>query len=142
MSLIKKDMKIININNVEGINVTADTTLVRADTTLYTADNSGSTGTTIYFDIIPREYVDEVIVEFYNELSQVFYSGISPTVINAGYMRVFFPNYGFIEGNSYELTVYKNDGVTILFRNKCYTTTNDDLPNYRYTLPNNNKIQF
>jgi hypothetical protein len=135
-------MKIINVNNLEGINVTADTTLVRADTTLYTADNSGSTGTTIYFDIIPREYVDEVIVEFYNELSQVFYSGISPTVINGGYMRVFFPNYGFVEGNSYELTVYKNDGVTILFRNKAYTTTNDDLPNFRYTLPNNNKIQF
>ncbi len=135
-------MKIININNIDGINVTADTTLVRADTTLYTADNSGSTGTTIYFDIIPREYVDEVIVQFYNELSQVYYSGLSPTVINAGYMRVFFPNYGFEEGNSYELTVYKNDGVTILFRNKAYTTTNDYLPNYRYTLPNNNKIQF
>ena len=135
-------MKIININNVEGINVTADTTLVRADTTAYTADNSGSTGTTIYLDITPRQFVDEVIVEFYNELSQVFYSGVSPTEISNGYMRIFFPNYGFIEGNSYELTVYKNDGVTILFRNKAYTTTNSDLPNFRYTLPNNNKITF
>lgn len=135
-------MKIININNLDGINVTADTTLITADSTEYTADNSGSTGTTIYLDITPREYVDEVIVEFYNELSQITYSGISPTEINAGYMRIFFPNYGFIEGNSYELTVYKNDGVTILFRNKAYTTTNSDLPNFRYTLPNNNKITF
>ena len=131
-------MIIINLN--EGISgVTCDLTSITVDSTQITVDNNNTTlGYTIKF--IPRYFVEEVIVKFRNELTNVeTIIETSMTQLNGlGYVIFSFP---IEDATSFELIVLNASNEELLFRGKAFATFQTDLENYKMTKPNeNNKI--
>jgi len=132
-------MKIIDLKKLSGNTLTADSTLITADSTIITADATFSIGAEMTLKIIPREYVDEVVVTWYNELKQTTYTENCFTRIEKGYLIIPYLYKTFVEGDSFEVSIKSTTGK-LLHRTKAYATMSDDLQNYKLNVANNNGI--
>jgi len=132
-------MKIINYQESGG-GITADTTLITADNTFITAD-AGPVSSEGFLLIIPREFVDEVFVTMYNELTFATISFVALTTTEKRYMKFEVPVTGIKEADSFELTIRKDSFEgELIYRDKAYATTIQDLENYKLSYPNANGV--
>ena len=134
-------MKIINIEEVGFLSFTVDTTIISVDSTLITVDSTTGGTSSLFMEVIPAEYPAEAYMDFWNELTQITTRVLSQTTIFDGKMRLYYQNFGFKDGENYEVTVRKMD-ETIIYRTKAYVTTSNDLQNYRLSTTTNNVIQI
>ena len=134
-------MKIINVEEPGFLSFTVDTTIISVDSTLITVDSTTGGTSSLFMEVIPAEYPAEAYMDFWNELTQITTRVLSQTTIFSGKMRLYYPNFGFKEGENYEVTVRKMD-ETIIYRTKAYVTTSNDLQNYRLSTTTNNVIQI
>lgn len=133
---------ILKINN-DTAPITVDSTVVTVDSTSITADRTyvmTGTGTTEYSVLVtPREMVDTVSMEFYDELKDVTTTFTASTIDENRLMRINFDLNGVQEGSSYEVKIKKLDG-SILWTGKAYATSQDDLQNFQFIKKTNNNI--
>ena len=134
-------MKIINVDDIGFLSFTVDTTIISVDNTHITVDMTTGGTSSLFMDIIPSEYPAEAYMDFWNELTQVTTRTSTPTTIFNGKMRIYYSNFGFNDGENYEVTVRKTD-ETIIYRTKAYVTTSNDLQNYRLLTMTNSVIQI
>lgn len=134
-------MKIINVEEVGFLSFTVDTTIISVDSTLITVDSTTGGTSSLFMEVIPAEYPAEAYMDFWNELTQITTRVLSQTTIFDGKMRLYYQNFGFKDGENYEVTVRKMD-ETIIYRTKAYVTTSNDLQNYRLSTTTNNVIQI
>ena len=134
-------MKIINVDNIGFSSFTVDTTILTVDNTYITVDSTTGGTSSLFMEIIPSEYVDEAYMDFWNELTQITHRVLTQTTIFNGKMRLYYNDFGFKDGENYEITV-RNMTEDIIFRTKAYVTTSDDLQNYRFNTTTNNVIQI
>lgn len=134
-------MKIINVEEPGFLSFTVDTTIISVDSTLITVDMTTGGTSSLFMEIIPAEYPAEAYLDFFNELTQITTRVLSQTTIFDGKMRLYYQNFGFKDGENYEVTVRKMD-ETIIYRTKAYVTTSNDLQNYRLSTTTNNVIQI
>lgn len=134
-------MKIINVDNIGFSSFTVDTTILTVDNTYITVDSTTGGTSSLFMEIIPSEYVDQAYMDFWNELTQITHRVLTQTTIFSGKMRLYYNDFGFKDGENYEITV-RNMSEAIIFRTKAYVTTSDDLQNYRFNTITNNVIQI
>jgi hypothetical protein len=134
-------MKIINVDDIGFLSFTVDTTIISVDNTHITVDMTTGGTSSLFMEIIPSEYPAEAYMDFWNELTQVTTRTSTPTTIFNGKMRIYYSNFGFNDGENYEVTVRKTD-ETIIYRTKAYVTTSNDLQNYRLLTMTNSVIQI
>ena len=134
-------MKIINVDNIGFSSFTVDTTILTVDNTYITVDSTTGGTSSLFMEIIPSEYVDEAYMDFWNELTQITHRVLTQTTIFNGKMRLYYNDFGFSDGENYEITV-RNMDEAIIFRTKAYVTTSNDLQNYRFNTITNNVIQI
>ena len=134
-------MKIINVDDIGFLSFTVDTTIISVDNTNITVDMTTGGTSSLFMEIIPSEYPAEAYMDFWNELTQVTTRTSTPTTIFNGKMRIYYSDFGFNDGDNYEITVRKTD-ETIIYRTKAYVTTSDDLQNYKLSTTTNNVIQI
>lgn len=134
-------MKIINVDDIGFLSFTVDTTIISVDNTHITVDMTTGGTSSLFMEIIPSEYPAEAYMDFWNELTQVTTRTSTPTTIFNGKMRIYYSDFGFNDGDNYEITVRKTD-ETIIYRTKAYVTTSDDLQNYKLSTTTNNVIQI
>lgn len=134
-------MKIINVEEPGFLSFTVDTTIISVDSTLITVDSTTGGTSSLFMEVIPAEYPAEAYMDFWNELTQITTRVLSQTTIFDGKMRLYYQNFGFKDGENYEVTVRKMD-ETIIYRTKAYVTTSNDLQNYRLSTTTNNVIQI
>jgi len=131
-------MKIINY---EGLGlITCDNALITCDNTLITCDATALINAAT-LKVIPREMVDEIHVTLYNELTFAGTTFTTTTSNSNGYMTFAVPIGGIKEGDSFEMTIRKDDSDgEIIYRDKAYATIVTDLENYKLNYPNNNGV--
>lgn len=135
-------MKIINLDNLVTTDLTVDSTEITVDSTRITVDTTYTVGNSVFLLITPREYVDEVIITLYNELTQQTYTDQTLTEISGNYLKIFFNTHTFNEGENYELVVRSLDNK-VIYKSKCYVTMQDDLQNFKLISPSpSKKIEF
>ena len=132
-------MKIININDLLGLSLTVDSTAYTCDNTNITADATVVEGGEIAFKIIPRNYVSEVKLKWYNELKETTYIETCFTRTEKGYLVVPYIYRDIVEGDSFEITI-TDMSDNLLIRFKAYATMTNDLQNYKLNVPNNNGV--
>lgn len=134
-------MKIINLQDLLGLSLTVDSTQYTVDSTALTADMTAIPGQEISFSVIPREYVDQVNLIWYNEVREITYSEICLTRNENGKMIIPYSYKDIVEGDSFEITVNDMSG-NLLIRFKAYATMQTDLQNYKLNIPNNGVIEL
>jgi hypothetical protein len=131
-------MKIINPS--VGQAITADTTLITADNTMITCDTTFLSGE-IILKVIPREQVINIYVLLYNELTFESLTFTAVATNDRGYMTFSVPVSGIKEGDSFELTITKDSFEgELLYRDKAYATSVQDLENYKLNYPDSNGV--
>lgn len=133
-------MKIINLNELSASTLlTVDSTTITVDSTTITVDTTILTGEEMVFKIIPREYVSEVKLKWWNELKEVAFEEECFTTTDKGYMLIPYTYRDIVEGDSFEITV-TDLSDNLLIRFKAYATMQEDLQNYKLNIANNNGI--
>lgn len=135
--------KTIIIPSLSGTALTVDRTDITVDSTTITADMTFTEGANRTFRIIPREFADEVILEWYDENKQVLASTEDCyTTIDNVYMLVPFTKNDFVEGDQYEITIRDKYTNKVLKRDKVYCTMSSDLENFQLVNKDNNGIVY
>lgn len=135
--------KTIIIPSLSGTALTVDRTDITVDSTAITADMTFTEAANRTFRIIPREFADEVKLEWYDENKQALVSTEDCyTTIDNVYMLVPFTKNDFIEGDQFEITIRDKNTNKVLKRDKVYCTMSSDLENFQLVNKDNNGIVY
>lgn len=134
-------MIVIRMNG--GLNpITVDSTQITVDSTDITVDNniSGFGGDGYLIRFIPRYYVENIIVTLRNELNNDELTQTVTMSNNNGICECILDIPNLEDNTNFEIVVTDTD-ENLLFRGKAFSTTQNDLENYKLNVPNqNNKI--
>jgi hypothetical protein len=133
---------ILQITEAPTIPLTVDSTVYTVDSTSITADQTvivtGSSSNLYSIFITPREMVDVVSMEFFNELKETTNVFTAATTNVNGLMQIDF-NLNVVEGDSFQLTINDTED-NVLWKGKAYATDQTDLQNFQFIEKNNNNI--
>lgn len=135
--------KTIIIPSLSGTALTVDRTDITVDSMDITVDMTYLDGANRTFKIIPREFSEEVILEWYDENKQLLSSTeICLTTQENVYMLVPFVKNDFIEGDQFEITIRDRATNKILKKDKVYCTMLSDLENFQLITKDNNGVVY
>jgi hypothetical protein len=134
-------MIVIRMNG--GLNpITVDSTEITVDSTVITVDNniSGFGGDGYLIRFIPRYYVEFINVMLRNELNNEELTQTVTMTENNGLCECIVEIPNLEDNTNFEIVVTDTDD-NLLFRGKAFSTTQNDLENFKLNVPNqNNKI--
>lgn len=135
---------ILQITQGDTIPLTVDLTGYTVDSTSITVDQTvivtGSSSNMYTILVTPREMVDTVSMEFFNELKETTNIFTASTTNVNGLMEIEF-NLNVVEGDSFQLTI-KDTNDNVLWKGKAYATEQTDLQNFQFIEKNNNIIKI
>jgi NADH:ubiquinone oxidoreductase subunit H len=135
---------ILQITEAPTIPLTVDLTGYTVDSTSITVDQTvivtGSSSNMYTILVTPREMVDTVSMEFFNELKETTNIFTASTTNVNGLMEIEF-NLNVVEGDSFQLTI-KDTNDNVLWKGKAYATEQTDLQNFQFIEKNNNIIKI
>jgi NADH:ubiquinone oxidoreductase subunit H len=135
---------ILQITEAPTIPLTVDLTGYTVDSTSITVDQTvivtGSSSNMYTILVTPREMVETVSMEFFNELKETTNIFTASTTNVNGLMEIEF-NLNVVEGDSFQLTI-KDTNDNVLWKGKAYATEQTDLQNFQFIEKNNNIIKI
>lgn len=120
-------MVVLNLNNVVDIYLQTDLSISEVDNT----DSTLLEEDVFKFTLYPRIYVEDVILEIYDEISDESVIEDCYTSFNKRGLQDIYIDFNFEDDRTYLIDIKDADTEDIVWKGRLLATTNEDIQEYK-----------